>query len=420
MRWIYSFLLAFYHVSIFLAAPFHPKAAKWVAGRKGWRDRLKNAFSKERPLVWFHCASVGEFEQGRPLIEAFRKANPNWQIFLTFYSPSGYELRKNYAGVDHVDYLPADTANNSRDFLQLLQPDLAIFVKYEFWWHLLGGLFSKDVPTYLVSGIFRPDQVFFKPYGQAYRRVLSQFSKLFVQDVGSYKLLQRHQLENAAIAGDTRFDRVAVVAASADHIPEVSHFCGESTVWVAGSTWPKDEELLAELLAELPDSVRMIIAPHEIEDSHLNQLDERFGQQSVRFSTYREQPEKDKRVLIIDNIGMLSRLYAHGHVAYVGGGFGSGIHNTLEPATFGLPVVFGPKYQKFLEAHELLAAGGAFSIDTTAELLQIGKDLTENIEHRKVAGMASRKYVQEKTGATAIIMAELNRAAAQRNPSKLS
>lgn len=405
MQLLYSFLLGMYHTALRLAAPFHPKAKLWVMGRKGWRQRIPTKRDLNRPLIWFHCASVGEFEQGRPLIEAFKQARPNWQIWLTFYSPSGYELRKNYPLADHVEYLPADTAPNARDLMQLLQPNVAVFVKYEFWWHTLSALFRQQVPTYLVSGIFRPEQVFFKPWGKPYRAVLHRLAHIFVQDAASAELLASHGVSSVSVAGDTRFDRVAKVAAEAEPVAGLSQFADNQMVWVAGSTWPKDEELLFQLLERLPE-IRVVLAPHEVGEEHLQQIETRFGKQIQRYSHYLKVPS-DCPVLLIDNVGMLSRLYQYGQVAYVGGGFGAGIHNTLEPATFGVPVVFGPRFQKFREAKELIGVGGSFSVQNQAEFLKIAQALSTSEEQRHAAGKAARSYVQKNTGATETILKSL-------------
>jgi 3-deoxy-D-manno-octulosonic-acid transferase len=400
----YSLGIYLYIGILHLASLWNPKAKAWVTGRKTWKSQLKAVRENagNRQLVWVHCASLGEFEQGRPVIEALADLNPKPYILLTFFSPSGYEIRKNYAGADAVMYLPADTPGNAKQFVDTLQPSFAVFVKYEYWLNLLGQLHLHQVPVLMVSSIFRDNQIFFTWYGSAWRTALKRIRHFFVQDAGSAVLLQRLGITEVTVAGDTRFDRVLQTAAAFEEIPEVKKFCGDAQVLVAGSTWPEDEQIIAAYLQQRP-SVKCIIAPHEIHTSHLEQLDQRMPKVQ-RFSSWKVEPKQDTRVLVIDNIGMLSKLYHYATVTYIGGGFGKGIHNTLEAAVFGKPVLFGPKYEKFREARDLIAAGAAVSV-TDVNALTVKMDEWLNApEQLSLAEKAASDYVISEAGATGKIM----------------
>ncbi|TAG99354.1 MAG: 3-deoxy-D-manno-octulosonic acid transferase [Sphingobacteriales bacterium] len=393
-----------YLTILHLASLWNPKAKAWVTGRKNWKAQLKAVHQKagNRKLVWVHCASLGEFEQGRPVIEAIGNQNPKPYILLTFFSPSGFEIRKNYTGADAVIYLPADTPGNAKDFTAILQPDLAIFVKYEYWLNLLSQLHLHQIPVLMVSSIFRDNQIFFKWYGSAWRTALTRIRHFFVQDAGSEVLLQRLGITEVTVAGDTRFDRVLQTAAAFEDIPEIRLFCGDTPVLVAGSTWPEDEQIIAAYLQQRP-SVRCILAPHEIHTSHLEQLDQRMPM-AQRFTSWEKHPNQDTRVLVIDNIGMLSKLYHYATVTYVGGGFGKGIHNTLEAAVYGKPVLFGPRYEKFREARELIATGGAVSVTDTSAMTAKMDEWLNKPECLTLAGRAASDYVISEAGATQKIM----------------
>lgn len=410
-------LLLFYNIGIgiywclaHVAAPFYPKAKLWCQGRKQWHRQLQQAMEQvgdERP-VWLHCSSLGEFEQGRPIIEAIKAQKPQQRIVLTFFSPSGYEIRKNYPLADYVCYMPLDTRRNARRFVDSIKPSLAIFVKYEFWYHMLNTLGQRQIPTYVVSAIFRPGQTFFKPYGRWYRSFLRTFTHLFVQDARSEELLHGIGLNNVTACGDTRFDRVVAIASSAATVAEVECFCAQAPqqpVLVAGSTWPPDEELLAGYMDATP-GLRLIIAPHEVHEAHIKQVEQRFAAVgTVRYSQLRDgATPAEARVLIIDTMGMLSAIYRYGQLAYVGGGFGVGIHNTLEAAVYGLPVLFGPNHKRFNEALELLKRGGAFAIDGPAALAQVLDALLASPERLSSSAEVSRRYVQSMTGATDAVM----------------
>ncbi|MFO8021760.1 MAG: glycosyltransferase N-terminal domain-containing protein, partial [Perlabentimonas sp.] len=331
---------------VLVFSAFSTKAKYWIDGRKNWYRNLSETISGDDKIAWFHCASLGEFEQGRTLMENYRKRNPEHKILITFFSPSGYRVRKNYRGADYVFYLPLDTKRNAKRFIATVKPKVVFFVKYEFWYHFLNELKSAGVPTYLVSAIFRPNQVFFKWYGGWNRRMLACFTHIFLQNDTSKKLLAGIGFKNTTVAGDTRFDRVFATAQSTKEIPLIKEFCGDSTIIVAGSTWPKDEELLIEFINTTTFPVKMIVAPHEISCQHVNNLCTAINHPVVRYTDSDPKNLQESKVLVLDTIGLLASAYQYGHIAYVGGGFGAGIHNTLEPATFGIPVVFGPNYKK--------------------------------------------------------------------------
>ena len=417
---IYNLLVILYKTGIKLVSPWNPKARSWVNGRKPVLNDIRSWVSKSNPgeVVWMHCASLGEFEQGRPLLEKIRAAYPGCSILLTFFSASGYEVQKKYQGADFVCYLPVDTSANARQFVETVRPSLVLWVKYEYWYHFLHELKQKDVPLLLISGIFQKHQLFFKWYGHSYRKILKCFSHLFVQDTNSKNLLERIGLSgNITVSGDTRFDRVIEIASQFQPINLIEDFCGAHQVIVAGSTWQEDEESLDHFANTHPE-IKFIIAPHQIDQAHLAVIKKLF-----RFSIFYSEFSKTKishndgvasssnknkppyNVLVIDNIGMLSRLYRYATITYVGGGFGTaGLHNVLEAAVYGKPVVFGPEYGKFVEPGELIACGGAFSVSNALELEKQLISLLENSEQNNIAGRAAMDYVQSRKGATEKIM----------------
>jgi len=406
MLLLYRLFIYTYVAAIHLVAPFNAKARQWVQGRHNWAARLREALAahRGRPLLWMHCASLGEFEQGRPLLEALRQRQPDLFVLLTFYSPSGYEIRKDYPGADYVSYLPADTPRNARRFLDTADPTLVIFVKYEFWYYLLHEAQQRGIPLLLVSALFRSDQIFFQPLGAPFRRLLRGFTHLFVQNRSSAELLNRIGIPHYSIAGDTRIDRVLQIAETAPDFPRVAAFTKNRPCLIAGSTWPPDEDLLRPLLHQhLPETWTCIIAPHQIDERHLAEIEERLEVPFIRYSQLKKEEAGKYRVLLIDNIGMLSGLYRYGKIAYIGGGFGAGIHNTLEPIAFGLPVFFGPRYQKFDEAVELVSSGGAFPVKNEEELIRRFKNLQDPAAYARTSRAASR-YVKKNQGATKRIM----------------
>ena len=413
MRALYSLSIFFFGIAIRIAALFNSKARLWIRGRKNLFTELESKIkSSAQPIVWFHCASLGEFEQGRPLIEEFKKRNPSYRILLSFFSPSGFEVRKNYAGADTVCYLPLDTLGNAKRFVELVNPSLVFFIKYEFWLNTLGEIRKKNIPHFLVSGIFRHDQIFFKSHGGIFREALKGFTFLFTQEKNSVELLKSISIHNVIAAGDTRFDRVIEIANGAKEISLAKLFSGiEGKVIIAGSTWPQDEELLfPSTSAELKKDWKIIIAPHELGEAHLSAIESALGnigiekQSIIRFSKADEKFISEAKVLLIDNIGMFSSLYRYGNIAYIGGGFGKSIHNTLEAAVYGIPVVFGPRFEKFNEAKGLIASGGGFGVQNGQELQNVLHELLSDKTKREAAGMKAGKFVKENTGATKIIL----------------
>ncbi len=382
VRLLYNIGIYLYFFAASVAGLFNRKAFLLVSGRKGLIKSLrqKMAAAKGRDVLWFHCSSVGEFEQARPLIERFRKEEPDKFILITFFSPSGYELRKNFGSADVVSYLPMDTVRNVRRFLDVVRPSTAIFVKYEFWYNYLNGLRKRAVPTYIVSAIFRRDQIFFRWYGSFMRKALKCYTMLFVQNEESRRLLSRMGIENAVIAGDTRFDRVMSICRANNMRNEVIEtFVGDGKTWVAGSTWEDDERLIAKAFKEVSGS-RLILVPHEVEPARISAVRRIFrGFRTILYSECQGRDVGEYReracaadILIIDCVGILPTIYKYGMFAYVGGGFSSsGIHNILEAAIYGSPVIFGPCYHKFQEAVDLVAIGGAFSVSSSVELIRL-------------------------------------------------
>lgn len=404
-RFIYDLSVRSYQALLHLAAPFHGKAARWVAGRKNLLGKIgREMAGKPGPAIWFHCASLGEFEQGRPLMEALRAEYPRHRLVLTFFSPSGYEIRQNYGGAHHVFYLPPDSAGNARRFLDLVQPELAVFVKYEFWYHYLKELRQRQIPAISVSAIFRPDQLFFKPYGGFYRGMLRLLTHLFTQNQVSADLLRQAGIDQVSVAGDTRFDRVLQTAAQVKAIPLAAKFKGREPVMVIGSSWPQDLEVLLPFIRQHHPHLRFIIAPHEIHEHELQALSLKLEGLAIRYSQAAEGTVGDYRVLLIDNIGLLSSLYAYATYAYIGGAFGKGLHNTLEAAVFGVPLFFGPNYKRFQEAVDLVALRCAFPVQELPELETKFHQISTSTDELARIRQQSKGYIAENAGATAQIM----------------
>ena len=410
MLFLYDLGIQLYHFLILLASLKNKKAAAWIEGRKNLLHRIDHQINTEKTHIWFHFASLGEFEQGRPVLEEIKSKYPGKSIIITFFSPSGYEIRKDYKLADHVFYLPLDTRRNAKEFIRLVKPSIAVFTKYEYWYHYFEELHKNKVPLFIVSGIFREDQPFFRWYGGLHRKMLFMVSHFFVQNETSKTLLTNLGLSNVSVTGDTRFDRVIKNISQVSVIPSVEEFCAGSRVFIAGSTWHKDEMLITKL-ADQYQEWKFIIAPHEVNPERIVEVEKLFLH-SVRYSRMilpREQNEDqsvliNNQVLIIDNIGMLSSLYQYGDIAYIGGGFGGGIHNTLEAAAFGLPVIFGPKYDKFREAKDLIACGAAASISEKDDLVRA----FERFKADKNASAIAKKYVEAKRGATEKILKVIN------------
>ena len=402
-----------YKIGIRIVSPWNVKARAWLDGRKGIYDRIGAEMAAdggrgEGGVVWMHCSSLGEFEQGRPVIEELRRVRPGVRVVLTFFSPSGYNAKKGYKGADHIFYLPLDSPGNARKFIDLVKPTLVLWVKYDYWYYFLVELKKRKIPVLLVSGVFRTDQPFFRWYGRLHRYMLESFTHLFVQTQASRDLLKRLRLtENVSVSGDTRFDRVIEIAEEAEALPAVEAFCGAQPVIVAGSTWEEDEEEIDHYANTHPE-IRFILAPHEISEDRLAEV-ERLFRHCIRYSSWVSEggvkalrpgwPEPN--VLLIDNIGMLSRLYRYASIAYVGGGFGDdGVHNVLEAAVYGKPVVYGPVIEKYIEAVELTECGGGLVIDSALEAEKVFDRLLGDPGELSDTGKASRDYVFSRKGAT--------------------
>jgi 3-deoxy-D-manno-octulosonic-acid transferase len=408
MRILYSLVIHAYSLAAFIASFFNEKAALWHHGRKDVITHLREKSGKSKHWVWFHAASLGEFEQGRPVIEALKKERPDLAVLLTFFSPSGYEIRKDYAFADCVAYLPADTLRNAKRINQIFHFEAVFFIKYEFWFNYLHILRQKKVPVYFISARFRPGQHFFQWYGGWFRKHLRQVDHFFVQEEFSAKLLTSIGIKQFTVTGDTRFDRVAGLALQAARFPLIEVFKGENELFIAGSSWPEDERLLIPAVENLPPNFKIIIAPHDVSPSHVQAIRKQTGENSYLYSQYN--PETKCRILIIDSVGILSQLYQYARFVYIGGGFGKNIHNIQEPVTFGCPVIFGPKYGNFTEAVDLHKLGGAFAVNDATSLETIMKQLAVDDKMRANASAICKNYVAEQIGATEKIMLYLRAA----------
>ena len=408
---LYNFLIYAYSFIIRIIAPFNSKAKFWVEGRKNIFDRLGSTSlsnSGSTSLAWFHCASLGEFEQGRPVIEAFRVKYPTYKILVTFFSPSGYEIRKNYTGADFICYLPADTPQNAQKFIEIVKPSIVFFVKYEFWRNYLTELEKQQISVISFSAIFRPNQLFFKSYGGFYREILTKFKHILVQNQESFDLLKSIDIQQITLAGDTRFDRVKQIVDAKIDIPIAERFKANRQILMVGSAWQTDLEVLIPLINSLKkdSNLTFVIAPHEIHQEEINAWQKQIESKSICFSEVKTDTKLiDYQVLIIDNIGMLSSLYQYADFAFIGGSFGKGLHNILEAATFGMPIFFGNKaYHKFQEAVDLVNLGGAYAVKSTDDLVEMLNDLRLNEVKKKKTDKVSQNYVLHNIGATEKVM----------------
>lgn len=399
MTVFYNLAIGLYLIGVRLAAFSNAKAAMWIDGRNGLLKRIEKEVNKEDKIIWIHCASLGEFEQGRPIIERIKKADPDAKIFLTFFSPSGYEVRKEYELASYVYYLPIDSKHNAERFLDIIRPTVAIFVKYEYWLHYLTALQRADVPTYLVSARFRKDQVFFKWYGGLFKSAIAGLTKIFVQDDNSLKLAESLGLENAVLGGDTRYDRVVETVKNVESVQGLEEFSRGARVLIGGSTWPIDEDFLLPFINAAPDHLKLILAPHEVNQAHIKEIEEGLKVAYVKYSEIESGDLTKAKVLLIDNVGMLSNLYQYGEFAYVGGGFTGALHNILEPAAFGMPIIFGPRHDRFPEAAALISAGGAFSVADGLEFVKKMAFLADPFVV-KIAAEITKRFVAEHTGAS--------------------
>ena len=403
----YDFAIHLYSLGVKIASLRHEKARKIIDGQAVTMQRLKKELSPEGGYIWIHAASLGEFEQGRPLIEMIRRNHPDAKILLTFFSPSGYEVRHNFPLVDAVVYLPFDTKKNVRQFLDTVKPRMAIFVKYEFWGNYLNELKLRGIPTYIISAIFRKSQPFFKPWGGEFRKMLTYFTHIYVQDEGSRELLAGIGIKNVTVAGDTRFDRVTDIMESCVEIPQAAALTRDASLTiVAGSTWPPDESNLLPCFNAHP-GMKLIIAPHEVNEARIAAIESQLNRPSCRLSTATPEEAAKCDCIIVDCYGKLSSAYRYGNIAYIGGGFGVGIHNLNEAAVYDIPVIFGPHYHKFKEARDLIKCKGGFSFSNKEEFDAIIEPIVNDKKLREQYGKNAGNYVKENLGATRIIYADI-------------
>ncbi len=409
MYLLYTIATHITYGTLWLIALVHPKIRRFVRGRKHTFRQVREQLDPKRPIIWMHTASLGEYEQGLPVLKEIRRSYPGHQILLSFFSPSGYEVMKHKAEADIVIYLPIDSNRNARKFLQLCRPSLAIFIKYEIWPNYLRQLERENIPSLLVSAIFREEHIFFKRYGGFMRKALEKFSHICVQDADSKELLLEKGIKQTSVSGDTRFDRVASIASGSEPVTPVARFKGDQLCFVAGSSWPEDDELLAHCINHGPKTLKYIIAPHKIKQKDLERLAGSIQEKVCFWSDTREGADipASARVLILDTIGLLNRVYHSADLAYVGGGFATGLHNTLEPAVFGIPVLIGPDFKQFREARELVARQGILVVHDKHALLEYTSRLVEDTGLRSRTGAINAKYVRENTGATAAVCAKI-------------
>ena len=412
MRGFYNLGIRLYGFAILIAGLFNEKAGKWKSGRKNIFSKLEAIIKgSSQPLAWFHCASLGEFEQGRPVIEAFRKKFPDYRILLTFFSPSGYEARKDYKEADYIFYLPLDTPSNAKRFIGIVKPSLAIFIKYEFWFNYLNELKTKNIPSFIVSAKFREDQYFFKSTGAWFRKSLHFYNTLFVQDEGSEKLLKKFGITNVIVCGDTRFDRVINISQQPFSDSLIEKFKDGEYLWICGSTWEDDEKIIFpvfEKLIQAGQKIKLLIVPHDVNDARIKSIQNKYHE-SIRYSEAKEDTISRKNIMVLDKIGMLSFLYRYADLAYVGGGFGKGIHNLPEAAVYGIPVLFGPTHAKFIEAGELIKRSAGFSVSSQEELDRCVTKLWTDEAYRLSCGQSGAAYILSGKGATEKIISTLEK-----------
>lgn len=407
---MYNAAISIFSFLVRLIAPFHKKAGLITKGHVQTYEILKKQIDRSNKYVWFHVASLGEYEQAQPMMEIIKREKPDYKILLSFFSPSGYEVQKNNEIADVVCYLPFDKKKNVNEFLDLVNPTIAIFVKYEFWYHYIHQLYLRKIPIYLTSAVFRPNQLFFKPWGDVYKKILKYYTEIFVQDKASKRLLLEHGIKHVTVMGDTRMDRVVKIKEEALSLPVVEKFAtlkNNQAVLVAGSSWPEDENILINYFNKHA-YLKLIIAPHLIDEPHLKQIESKLRRPFVRFSDASELNILDFDCLIIDNFGLLSSVYRHGEIAYIGGGFGAGIHNLLEAAVYGIPVIFGPNYRKFIEARELIENGGGYTISNETEFNRVLKNFVTAPEDLEIAGEKAAEYIYTNAGATERIVNKID------------
>lgn len=407
MYFVYNLALLVTSFTLKIIALFHSKISLFVNGRKATFSILANQVSDDDQIIWIHTASLGEFEQGLPVIEQINRHFPGYKLLITFFSPSGYEVKKDTEAADIVCYLPLDSKNNVRKFLKQVRPKIAIFVKYEIWPNYLRELYRNQIPTILISAIFKKDQIYFKWYGGFMRKVLKNIDHFFVQNKASDMLLNHIGYTNVTIAGDTRFDRVQAIKERDNSLEFMKNFKGENLCFVAGSTWREDEKLIVPYINSTNLGVKFVIAPHNIKKDHIEDLRKSISKKTVLFSQIDGGPLEDFEVMIVDTIGLLTKIYSYAELAFVGGGFATGLHNTLEPAVFGIPVIIGPNFSGFKEAEDLVVNKGCLSLSTYEEFEKIVDAFVSNEEIRKVAGQINLSYIQKNKGASVQIIDHL-------------
>jgi len=410
MNIIYNLLIRLYGIAVSVASAFNPKAKLFSDGRRNWESKMLESVSKDDRIIWVHCSSLGEFEQGRPVMEKIKTDYPNHKLAVSFFSPSGYEVQKNYKGADYIFYLPLDTVSNSKKLIRSLHPEILILVKYEYWYNLLNRLQKSKIPVIVISAVIRKDSLFLSGYGVWFKKIIRRISHFFVQDEDSKELLKSIEIDQVTVSGDTRFDRVREIKDENPKLEFVEKFKGNSKLIVAGSTWPDDEEILTKFINEkLPEDWKIIFAPHNIDSKKIHQLKENLKLPTSIYSETNDNELINSKILIVDTIGILTKIYAYSDISYVGGGFTkTGVHNTIEPAVFGVPVIFGPVYQNYFEAIELLESGGALNFKDYNEFSEKMNSLIKDELLRTERGKAAFNYIRSKPNSTRLIIEYLN------------
>ncbi|WP_291869091.1 glycosyltransferase N-terminal domain-containing protein [Maribacter sp.] len=404
MYFFYNIIISIAGLLLRVVALFNPKISLFIKGRKNVFTTLKRNISTTDKTIWVHVASLGEFEQGLPVIEKLKSIYPNYKILITFFSPSGYEIKKNTKAADLVTYLPLDTKKNAVQFLNTVQPTLAIFVKYEVWPNYLKELHQRQIPTLLLSAIFKKNQIYFKAYGSFMRKTLSKFTHVFAQNRASVDLLKTINYEQVTVSGDTRFDRVSEILQRDNSLEFMQFFKGTSKCFIAGSTWPQDEAIITPYINQCTKNVKYVIAPHNIKSGHILELKESINKKVIGYTELQNKNIADYDVLIIDTIGLLTKIYSYADITYVGGGFSTGLHNTLEPAVFGVPVIIGPNYSGFKEAEELVSLKGVIPITNTSAFKELMNKFLENSTFHSTTSSINKDYVKNNTGASIQIL----------------
>lgn len=409
MNIIYNILISLYGFAVSIASNFNPKAKLFYVGRKKWKAKMKQSIAPNDRVIWVHCSSLGEFEQGKPVMEKIKQKFPHHKLAVSFFSPSGFEIRKNDPIADYIFYLPLDKTKNAKRLIKLLHPEILILVKYEYWYNLLRQLNLKNIPVIVISAVIKEKNLFFRSWGSWFQSIIQTIDHFFVQDLDSKNLLNSIQIEQVTISGDTRFDRVKEILASRPRVEFVEKFKQDKKLIVAGSTWPDDEEILAQYINEhLKEDWKLIIAPHNIDAKQIKNFVEKLKKKVAVYTHSTEEERAQAQILVVDTIGILTKIYAHAEISYVGGGFTkTGVHNTLEPAVYGVPVIFGPNYSNYFEAIDLIESTGAVSFKDYYDFESKMTQLIENEEDRQNRGKCAAEYIQEKPNSSQLILAYL-------------